>query len=111
MLEVMDPKSRQLQCFLTLSALFKTFYMSHAVEDLTSHVTLVTSSLNCNYVISQNVPSSDEQEETAVFVGYSVTCTQTSDIIGDICILEARVVWRVMRIWNKFVKKKTEQMK
>ena len=26
--------------------------MSHAVEDLTSHVTLVTSSLNCNYVIS-----------------------------------------------------------
>ena len=52
MLEVMDPKSRQLQCFLTLSALFKTFHMSHAVEDLTSHVTLVTSSLNCNYVIS-----------------------------------------------------------
>ena len=47
----------------------------------------------------------------AVFVGYSVACTQTSDIIGDICILEARVVWRVMRIWNKFVKKKKKQNK
>ena len=38
--------------FLKPFRTLKTFYISHAVEDLTSHVTLVTSSLYCNYVIS-----------------------------------------------------------